>query len=107
MQRRGETTAAGTSRPITHAGTFFVKASFAGQLRADVFARVERWLGQGLWDNEQVVMGEMFLEGYPGLAMRRQTGIMGAFARAVFPDADLVHRLREQLIQVGEDLRHK
>lgn len=57
----------GTSRRLASAGDFYVRADAAAEIAGQVFDIVEnQWLARGRWDNEQVGMGYLMMQGVPG-----------------------------------------
>jgi hypothetical protein len=53
----------GTAARLVTGGDFYVRADQAQALSVRLLALIDGWLAQGLWDNEQVALGCMLLEG--------------------------------------------
>jgi hypothetical protein len=58
---------AGTCERLVSGGDFYVGASSAQVIEKQVMEFIENeWLPKGLWDNEQVALGYLLMQGIPG-----------------------------------------
>ncbi|MDR3466454.1 MAG: hypothetical protein P4M07_10965 [Xanthobacteraceae bacterium] len=85
---------AGTCERLVTGETFLVRASAAAEIQSNVYDYVEReWIGNDVWDNEQVALGELILNGYRNVVILDDTGQQAKFLTLSFPKVTFVERL--------------
>lgn len=75
----------GSSERLVSGGDIFVRAATAASVRDELYRFVEQeWLANGLWDNEQVALGYLLLNGLAGSKITSVTTEYAALLAKLF-----------------------